>query len=151
MPHYLLVASLATVAPYATTSWYNTIWGMLLLMAGFSLLMAAIAQIARFRRERSWRGRANEPLQILALQIRLGRLAAEVRRLERSNEMGRGHHIRAAESAYDELLAEACRKAGITPEDEMVNALTTKSAFTQPDVASRLGLELALAARGWEW
>lgn len=82
---------------------------------------------------------AADPFTVLGIQWRLGRLAAEIRRLERDDgRWARVHHLRAAQLAYDDLLAEACGLAGIPV----------------PDAARpvrRLIIEGDLRTRGWSW
>lgn len=150
----------------------------------FLLVLVAIgwglARWAQYRSEKRWRSRHQIPLETLALQTRLGQLAEEVQRLERGSDWARAHHLRAAELAYDNLLAEACKHAGITEADfvsapvapiELPAAVVAATGASGPaasgDVvqpaaaatpaapsslaATRLDRELALSARGWNW
>ena len=79
--------------------------------------------------------------------MRLAVLAEEVRALERSEDVyARMHHLRATEAAYDAMLLEACRLAGVP---------TSVAPGTVPTVAlshqERFREEVELAARGWSW
>ncbi|ANC31575.1 hypothetical protein [Isoptericola dokdonensis] len=87
-----------------------------------------------------------DPLTTLALQIRLGELAHELRTVaDDPGVYARAHHWRAAQDAYDALLREACRAAGLAVVDQPL----------RPDehVADeeRLREELELSSRGWSW
>ena len=81
-----------------------------------------------------------DPFQTLELQSRLGRLAAELHRLDRYTDrrFARGHHLRAAMEAYERTLDDACRLAGLPVE-----------AGRGP--AHRLLAETALQQCGWCW
>lgn len=82
---------------------------------------------------------ASDPFESLTVQWRLSRLAWEIRQLEHdSGRWARAHHLRAAELAYDDLLAEACSLAGVPIPD-------AKSAIR------RLIMESDLRSRGWTW
>lgn len=90
--------------------------------------------------------RAPDPLVALRLQTRLGDLASELRHVEEDPGLyARAHHWRAVLGAYDALLREACRLAGVP----------TASAPLRADDLSpadeRLREELELSARGWSW
>lgn len=57
---------------------------------------------------------APDPFHVLALQIRLGFLADQVRTLENDPAVwARGRRLMATRAAYDALLAEACGLAGV--------------------------------------
>lgn len=91
--------------------------------------------------------RAPDPLVTLRLQVRLGELAAELRRVEEDPDVyARAHHWFAVQGAYDALLREACRLAGLP---------TTTTAPLRADertaAGERLREELELSARGWSW
>ncbi|HEU4540658.1 MAG TPA: hypothetical protein VFR23_05980 [Jiangellaceae bacterium] len=80
-----------------------------------------------------------DPMETLVVQWRLSRLAWEIRQLESDeNRWARAHHLRAAEIAYDDLLAEACGLAGIPVP------------VAAPPVR-RLIIESDLRVRGWTW
>lgn len=95
------------------------------------------------------RGRAAQrppdPFRALDVQLRLARIAAEVRRIDVDRTMlARAHHLRVALEAYDALLSEACTLADGAPREVAPLGTTT------PD-AVRLDRELLLSARGWSW
>lgn len=93
---------------------------------------------ARLRRERPV---TEDPFQTLRVQERLGVVAAHVRRLEGDERaFARAERIIASQLAYDQLLAEACRMAGV----EVLPA-------AKGDPAERFREEVALAERGWTW
>lgn len=107
-------------------------------LAGVVAVVAAVVQ--RRRAERRHREREEDPLTTLQLQLRLGQIAREIRALAGDDTRFAGaHHSRAAQAAYDELLREACRRAGIGDDKPIV---------TESD---RLLLELELSSRGWSW
>jgi hypothetical protein len=84
----------------------------------------------------------HNPFEALRLQLRLSALAAEILRLESDRRVfAKAHRVRAAQIAYDQLLAEACRLAGVEP------------VRVEPprDDQERLREELELASRGWSW
>jgi hypothetical protein len=58
----------------------------------------------------------------------------------------RVHHLRATEAAYDALLDEACRLAGI-PTQPQPGRLSTIAL----DRDTRFREEVELASRGWSW
>lgn len=82
-----------------------------------------------------------DPFETLRLQTRLGYLAAEIRRVESAPKIyARAHRLMAIEAAYDALLDEACRLAGV-PEQDCVQQAEEK----------RWSEERELASRGWSW
>ncbi|GAB3161391.1 hypothetical protein GCM10027059_11410 [Myceligenerans halotolerans] len=90
--------------------------------------------------------RVPDPLVTLRLQIRLGELASELRHIEEDPGLyARAHHWFAVQGAYDALLRDACRLAGVP----------TKAAPLRGDEHSaadeRLREELELSSRGWSW
>jgi len=90
--------------------------------------------------------RTPDPLVTLRLQTRLGELATELRRVEQDPDVyARAHHWFAVQGAYDALLHEACRLAGL-PTDT-----TPLRADERTTDARRLREELELSARGWSW
>ena len=88
----------------------------------------------------------HDPFAVLAVQTRLGILAAQVQALEADHRAyGRARRIIATQAAYDAVLVEACHLAGVpteTPADD--------GALTLPEPV-RFQDELELAARGWAW
>jgi hypothetical protein len=89
---------------------------------------------------------APDPLVTLRLQLRLGQLAAELRRVEEDPGVyARAHHWFAVQSAYDALLREACRLAGL-PMDRAPLRADERTAADE-----RLREELELSSRGWSW
>lgn len=90
--------------------------------------------------------RPPDPLATLRLQVRLGELAAELRRVEEDPELyARAHHWFAVQCAYDALLREACRLAGLPTERAPLHADQHSAAD------ERLREELELSSRGWSW
>jgi hypothetical protein len=90
--------------------------------------------------------RAPDPLVTLRLQVRLGELAAELRRLDEDPDVyARAHHWFAVQGAYDALLREACRLAGLPTETAPLRADERAAA------GERLREELELSSRGWSW
>ncbi|WP_369372499.1 hypothetical protein AB1046_03830 [Promicromonospora sp. Populi] len=89
---------------------------------------------------------APDPLVTLRLQTRLGELATELRRVEQDPDVyARAHHWFAVQGAYDALLREACRLAGLPAESAPLRADERAGA------AERLREELELSSRGWSW
>lgn len=84
---------------------------------------------------------APDPFDTLRLQTRLGYLSSKIRRVESTPHVyARAHRLMALEAAYDDLLDEACRLAGVPGEPEQ-----------QRSEAKRWQEEQELAARGWSW
>jgi len=111
-----------------------------------------VLHVVRARRDRS-RGRRRssrsaepDPFEVLAVQMRLAAVAAQLRSLEFGDQRtwALAKRLEATQVAYDDLLAEACRLAGITP-DVPPPGVRRRS---EPE---RLSDELALAQRGWSW
>ncbi len=95
---------------------------------------------------RERRRRAPDPLVALAVQIRLGRLADELRAVEADPGVyARAHHYLAAQGAYDALLREACRLSGLEVDTDPL------AAGLRSDEDERLREELELSSRGWTW
>ncbi len=113
-------------------------------VVGVTVLVRASARSRRRRREYLRRQVEGDPLDTLVLQVQLGQIATELRRLSDSRGFAVAHHTRAAQAAYDALLAEACRRAGIPVEGP---AHVTDVARE----AERLREELELTERGWTW
>jgi hypothetical protein len=107
---------------------------------------AVRAAVRRSHRRRDLRRRTLEgdPLETLVLQMRLGEVARELQALGASRGFAVAHHTRAAQAAYDALLAEACRRAGLP-------VSTPLHADEQVTASERLREELELASRGWSW
>lgn len=90
--------------------------------------------------------RTPDPMVTLRLQVRLGELAAELRRVEEDPGVyARAHHWFAVQGAYDALLREACCLAGLPTERSPLRA--DEHAAAQ----ERLREELELSSRGWSW
>jgi hypothetical protein len=88
-----------------------------------------------------------DPFEVLRVQMRLAALADEVRKLERSQDVyAKVHHLRATEAAYDAMLFEACRLAGV-PTEAQPGRLST----LVQDRDERFREEVELASRGWSW
>jgi hypothetical protein len=102
-------------------------------------LRTSLCQLAgRFRRRSVT---VADPFETLRLQTRLGRLAVEIQRIETAPRIyARAHRLMAAEAAYDDLLDEACRLAGV-PE----------TAHLARGEDKRWLEEQELASRGWSW
>lgn len=84
------------------------------------------------------RAPVHDPLATLEVQAHLGRLTAELRRLDGVHgDFAHAHHVRAAEGAYEGMLRTALRLAGGDDREHRTG-----------DV---VGLELDLASRGWAW
>jgi hypothetical protein len=84
---------------------------------------------------------AADPFEVLRLQMRLGILADQVRALEADAQVyAKAHRLRATRAAYDDLLGEACRLAGVQLVPE-----------TRRSEGERLREEVELASRGWSW
>jgi hypothetical protein len=82
-----------------------------------------------------------DPFEALRLQARLGVVAGRVRRMETSAApFAKAQRVLAICAAYDDLLAEACRVAGVP---------------VLPDTAGREDrrwyAEQQLTERGWSW
>ncbi|MCL3860948.1 hypothetical protein M1R94_08025 [Actinotalea sp. K2] len=82
-----------------------------------------------------------DPFAALSLQVRLGFLATQLLALEADQRAwARGKRIQATQAAYDDLLDEACRLAGVE--------LEATAPRTEPE---RFREEIELASRGWSW
>lgn len=90
-----------------------------------------------------------DPFEVLSLQLRLGLLADQLRTLENDPQVfARGRRLIAVRAAYDALLLEACRLAGVELDDEggaPVNGSDEASEY------ERFREEMELASRGWSW
>lgn len=80
-----------------------------------------------------------DPFSALEVQISLARLETHIEQLlADERRFARGHHLRAARLAYDHLIEQACRMAGVSdlPQDPQVR---------------RVLAEAELRSRGWTW
>lgn len=91
-------------------------------------------------RLRHRRHRPPDPFATIQLQHRLGVLAEQIRHLEEDRHVyAKAHRLIAHRAAYDDLLDEAFRMAGLPlPEQGRGEA-------------RRLDAELELTGRGWSW
>ena len=84
---------------------------------------------------------APDPFETLRLQSRLGLLAGKIQRLEATPRIyGKAHRLMALEAAYDDLLDEACRLAGVSA-----------TADLERGEQRRWLSEQELTIRGWTW
>ncbi len=82
-----------------------------------------------------------DPFDTLRLQTRLGELAGEIRRVQATPRVyAKAHRLMALEAAYDDLLDEACRLAGVPGEADLARG-----------EERRWLEEQELATRGWSW
>jgi hypothetical protein len=80
-----------------------------------------------------------DPFSALEVQMALARVERLIADLQRDDRrFARAHHLYAAIAAYDRLLDEACRLAGVT---DVGGRGDTR----------RLLAEVELRARGWTW
>ena len=85
-----------------------------------------------------------DPFDALEVQHRLAWLTAEIQQLEVDHRVfARAHRIRVAQSAYDAVLGEACRLAGVPIRE--VSEVEIRA------TGERERGELELASRGWFW
>ncbi|MCK9792993.1 hypothetical protein M1843_04440 [Isoptericola sp. 4D.3] len=130
-------------------------WQLALVAASFALVAtvavrSCLGSVAHRdavdRRSRRRRGADTDPLVTLTVQVRLGELARELRAIDDDPQVfARAHHARAAQGAYDALLREACRLAGLSVVDLPMRA------GERAESAERLREELELSSRGWSW
>jgi len=81
-----------------------------------------------------------DPFAALAVQMRLSELSRQIRVLEGDPHVfAKAHRLRATRGAYDDLLVEACRLAGVTVGDG------------PRGTEERWRTELELSSRGWSW
>jgi aminoglycoside phosphotransferase len=82
-----------------------------------------------------------DPFEALRVQERLGAVADHVRALEVDpHTFARAERIIASQLAYDQLLAEACKMAGVEVLGRPLG-----------DPQERFREEVELASRGWSW
>lgn len=92
-------------------------------------------------RLRGDRRRRPDPFEVLRLQTRLSVLAGQIRSLEGDEWVyAKAHRLEAHRAAYDDLLDEACRLAGVPVEPGQGRG-----------ERRRWHEELELASRGWSW
>lgn len=85
-----------------------------------------------------------DPFAMLTVQEQLSRLAAHIRALDADPKVwARGRRMIAAQTAYDAVLAEACRMAGVD-----LDAGPMPLPLDEPE---RFREEIELAERGWSW
>lgn len=106
-----------------------------------------------------------DPFEVLALQVRLGLLADQLRALESDPQVfARARRLMAVRSAYDALLAEACRLAGVEPDEDGGapvpgeqragrdrTGMHRSEHVTVVSDDERFREEMELASRGWSW
>lgn len=100
-----------------------------------------------------------DPFVALEIQLRLAAVASEIQRLERERHaLAVAHHLRASQYAYDALLTEACRLAGLDatepappPSDDTMASPGAVPVPWTVDEEQRMRQELELGARGWSW
>ncbi len=82
-----------------------------------------------------------DPFAALRLQVALTRLEREIAAIRADDvSFARAHKLRAATTAYDGVLADACRAAGLpAPDDDRFDAV------------GRLRAEADLEGLGWSW
>jgi hypothetical protein len=116
----------------------------------------ARAGVEARRRRRSPVLTGPDPFVILEVQQRLSVIATELRVLESADAdltyWARAHRIHTRRSAYDQLLVEACRLAGVPNPPGVPDQLTLGNELriyrTEDE---RFCAEIELAARGWHW
>lgn len=96
-----------------------------------------------FRQRRS----GGDPFATLEVQLALSRLDQEIKDLRRNDrdDFAGAHHLRAAIKAYDYVLDDACRMAGVAPPGGRGTPPGEVSAVR------RMLAEAELQARGWDW
>lgn len=85
--------------------------------------------------------RRQEPVPTVLLVLELRRLAAEVRRIEVSDQPHPAARLAAAYAAYDHVLVQLCTEADVP----------TPIGLLPLDPRARLGLEADLVASGVDW
>ena len=100
--------------------------------------MTAISTLARWVNSRTQRSSV-DPFSALEVQMALSRVDRLIADLQRDDRrFARAHHLYSAMAAYDRLLDEACRLAGVPAPDGTGDT-------------RRLLAEVELRARGWTW
>ncbi|MFP5345787.1 MAG: hypothetical protein ACLGIA_01975 [Actinomycetes bacterium] len=134
-------------------AWFAMVVAIAAALFGLSMLLPPAGKPPRWRRWLATRiqgvarrvGRESspeaDPFEALRLQTRLGILAEHIRMLEADQHVyAKAHRLLAARAAYDDLLDEACRLAGV-PVDPQQHRTDS----------GRYQEELELASRGWSW
>lgn len=102
-------------------------------------LAALLERLAR--RLRGSKPPPPDPFESLRLQMRLGVVTSQLRALEDDDQVyAKAHRLKATRAAYDDLLEEACRLAGVPPHPE-----------GHRGESERLREEVELTSRGWSW
>lgn len=87
------------------------------------------------------------------MQRRLGALAQELQRLESEDAdrhyWARAHRIHSRKTAYDQLLVEACKLAGVPGVQIAPGTFPTPTGRRSDE--ERFRDEMELASRGWSW
>lgn len=106
-----------------------------------------VRRAARRARHGTRASAASDPFEVLAVQLRLAAVAEQLRALEdHPDTWALAHRLESTLAAYDELLGEAQRLAGVTT----VAAPPAPGTHRRSE-PERLADELALAERGWFW
>lgn len=85
-----------------------------------------------------------DPFEVLRIQSRLGSLTTEIRRLESDpRAYARKRRLEAVMAAYDDLLDEGCRLAGVPAKNDGDDV--------EGSAERRWHEEQLLAERGWTW
>jgi hypothetical protein len=97
-----------------------------------------------------------DPFVILEVQQRLSVIATELRVLESADAdltyWARAHRIHTRRSAYDQLLVEACRLAGVPDQRAVPDRVPLGNEMRMyRSENERFSAEIELAARGWHW
>ena len=105
---------------------------------GAGAAMTAISTLARWVNNRTQRSSV-DPFSALEVQMALSRVDRLIADLQRDDRrFARAHHLYSAMAAYDRLLDEACRLAGVPAPEGTGDT-------------RRLLAEVELRARGWTW
>jgi hypothetical protein len=100
--------------------------------------MSTMSTLARWVSSRTQRSTV-DPFSALEVQMALTRVERLIADLQRDDRrFARAHHLYSAVAAYDRLLDEACRLAGVPVQEG--------SGDTR-----RMLAEVELRARGWSW
>ncbi len=87
------------------------------------------------------------------MQRRLGAIAEELQRLESQDAdrqyWARAHRIHSRKAAYDQLLAEACKLAGVPGARTPAGTIPTPTGRRTDE--ERFRDEMELTSRGWSW
>lgn len=114
---------------------------LLLVLVPPAVAGGVLVVLRRRRRAAAALARFPDPFDARLVQTRLSIVAQHLRRLEDDpRAWARAERIIAGQLAYDQLLAEACRLAGV---EVLPRA--------KGDPWERLREEVELTARGWTW